>query len=210
MDVAAQLVSAFRLHHPRVTVRLLEPRRPPYLARELREGEAHLGVSYPPLREDEGLAVERLREIEMAAVFPPGAEPGPDPLPLARLAGVPLIGGVPGSGWRELLDRTLAAAGVQATVVVESGFRDAVAGVVLSGGAAAVLPYPHAQEIAGSGGVLRRLEPGLARDVAVVHRRGPLPPAAAAFLATAREWAAAGEQGAPVDGSGTATLGNRP
>jgi len=188
VDVAAAITSRFRLHHPRVTVRMAEPRRSPYLGRDLREGDSQLGLSYRPLWESDGLEVEQLREIEIVAVFPPGTEPGPDPLPVAALDGVALVTGSPGTAWRGLVDRVFAAAGITPTVGVESDFRDSVSTVVVSGGAAAVVPRSLAAEIALCGGVVRRLDPPVHRAVGIVHRPGPLTPASAAFLAAARAW----------------------
>ncbi|MEZ0095394.1 LysR family transcriptional regulator [Streptacidiphilus sp. EB129] len=189
VDLAAQLTSRFRLRHPRVTVRLAEPRRSPYLGRDLRDGDAQLGLSYLPLWEGDGLEVEPLRSVEFAAVFPPGSEPGPDPLPVGALAEVPLIAGSPGTAWRELVDRVFADAGITPLIAVETTFRDSIATVVTSGGAAGIVPQSLAGDIARLGGVVRRLEPPVRRGFGIVHRPGPLPPAAAAFLATARAWA---------------------
>lgn len=76
-----------------------------------------------------------------------------------------------------------------ARAAVESVFRDSTATVVTSGGACAIVPLPLALEIVGAGGVLRRLDPPVRRTFGVVRPAGQLPPAAAAFLETARAWA---------------------
>jgi DNA-binding transcriptional LysR family regulator len=190
VDVAAAITSRFRLCHPRVTVRMAEPRRSPCLGRDLREGDSQLGLSYLPMAESDGLEVEQLREIEIVAVFPPGTDPGADPLPVTALDGVALVTGSPGTAWRGLVDQVFAAAGITPTVGVESDFRDSVSTVVVSGGAAAVVPRSLAAEIVQRGGVLRGLHPPVRRAVGIAHRPGPLTPASAAFLAAAaRAWA---------------------
>jgi DNA-binding transcriptional LysR family regulator len=176
-DAAGELTARFRLRHPAVTVRLIEPRRPPFLTRDLREGDAQLGLSYLPVNEIQGLVVEPLREVEMVAVLPPGTE-APDPMRLADLAPLPLVVGAPGTAWRMLTDGLFADAAVVPRIAVESVYREAVAPLITDGGLAAVM---HAA-LAPEGAVVRPLEPPVRRTLALLRRPGVLPPAAEAFL----------------------------
>jgi DNA-binding transcriptional LysR family regulator len=68
---AGELTARFRQRHPAVTVCIIEPRRPPYLTRDLCEGDAQLGLPYQPVTLAQRLVVEPLREVEMVAVLPP-------------------------------------------------------------------------------------------------------------------------------------------
>ncbi|MEY9849783.1 LysR substrate-binding domain-containing protein [Streptacidiphilus sp. MAP5-3] len=184
VDAAGELTARFRRRHPAVTVRLVEPRRPPFLARDLREGDAQLGLSYVPVAESQGLVVEPLREVEMTAILPPGTAcaSGEGPLTLAELAGLPLAVGAPGTAWREMTDGLFAEAGVTPTIAVESAYREAVGPLIASGGLAVIAP----PGLAPDGAVVRALTPPVRRTLALLRRPGALPPAAEAFLQAAK------------------------
>jgi DNA-binding transcriptional LysR family regulator len=185
VDAAGELTARFRRRHPAVTVRLVEPRRPPFLARDLREGDAQLGLSYVPVAESHGLVVEPLREVEMAAILPPGSAEacGDGPITLAELADVPMAVGAPGTSWREMTDGLFAEAGAVPTIAVESAFREALGPLVASGGLAVIAP----PALAPDGAVVRALVPPVRRTLALFRRPGALPPAAEAFLQVAKE-----------------------
>ena len=176
-DAAGELTARFRQRHPAVTVRVIEPRRPPYLTRDLREGDAQLGLSYLPVTETQGLVVEPLREVEMVAVLPPGSAAS-ESLSLADLARLPLVVGTPGTAWRQLTDSLFATAGATPRIAVESAFREAVGPLVTDGGLAAVMPAA----LAPAGAVAAPLDPPVRRTLALLRRPGALPPAAQAFL----------------------------
>ncbi|MEZ0070135.1 LysR family carnitine catabolism transcriptional activator [Streptacidiphilus sp. MAP12-20] len=182
VDAAGELTARFRLRHPAVTVRLIEPRRPPYLTRDLREGDAQLGLSYLPVAESKGLVVEPLREVEVVVVLPPGAHRPGEPMAVDELAGVPLVVGAPGTAWRELTDGLFTEAGITPTIAVESTFREAITPLITSGGLAALVPAALAPDDA----VIRPLSPPVRRTLALLRRPGVLPPAAEAFLHTAK------------------------
>ncbi|WP_051944711.1 LysR family transcriptional regulator substrate-binding protein [Streptacidiphilus rugosus] len=180
-DIAGELTARFRLRHPAVTVRLIEPGRPPYLTRDLREGDAQLGLSYLPVSESKGLVVEPLREVEVVAVLPPGAGGAGTPMPVAELAGVPLAVGAPGTAWRELSDGLFAEAGVTPEIAVESVFREAVGPLITSGGLAALMPAALAPD----GASVRPLSPPVRRPSrSSAARASSRPPQA--FLQTAQ------------------------
>ncbi|SEM60913.1 LysR family transcriptional regulator [Streptacidiphilus jiangxiensis] len=180
-DAAGELTARFRQRHPAVTVRLTEPRRPPFLTRDLREGDAQLGLSYLPVTETQGLVVDPLREVEMVAVLPPGSV-APQTMRVEDLADLPLVVGAPGTAWRMLTDGLFAEADVAPRIAVESVYREAVGPLITEGGLAAVM---HAG-LAPEGSVVRALHPRVRRTLALLRRPGVLPPAAEAFLQLAR------------------------
>jgi hypothetical protein len=53
---------------------------------------------------------------------------------------------------------------------------------VLAGAGAALLPAPLAVEAQRRGATVRSAQPPITRTVGLIHRQGPLSPAAAAFL----------------------------
>jgi DNA-binding transcriptional LysR family regulator len=86
---------------------------------------------------------------------------------------------------RILLEQYLADLHVAHTVAVETTQRDALVPLVLAGAGTAVLPAPLAAAGRAAGAVVRPLDPPIHRQLVVVHRSGPLSPAAASFIALA-------------------------
>jgi LysR family carnitine catabolism transcriptional activator len=118
-------------------------------------------------------------------------------LPVAALAGVPLIATPPGTSTRDLLDRALAAASVAPLVAVEISQREAIAPLVLSGAGTSFLPRAMAEILGQQGAVVARLVPALTRTVGLLYRAHPLTPSARAFVELAR---ATSGRGAPAQG----------
>jgi DNA-binding transcriptional LysR family regulator len=183
-DPVADLVGAFCRAHPAVQVRLAAPNDPEEVAAAVRSGEAEVGVT------EEGPANRDLHEHpyvvqELLAVSPPGSPTGTRPLPLRSLAGQPLVLSSPGASLRAIVDAGAEAAGFTPTVAVETTQRDALTPLVLAGAGTTFLPAGLARSAEGLGAVVRRTQPALRRTIALVHRAGPLSPAARAFLAGA-------------------------
>lgn len=183
-DPVADLVGTFCRAHPAVQVRLAAPNDPEEVAAAVRSGEAEVGVT------EEGHANRDLREHpfvvqELLAVSPPGSPTGTRPLPLRSLAGTPLVLSSPGASLRTIVDAGAEAAGFSPTVAVETTQRDALVPLVLAGAGTTFLPAALARSAEGLGAVVRRTQPALRRTIALVHRPGPLSPAARAFLAGA-------------------------
>jgi LysR family transcriptional regulator, carnitine catabolism transcriptional activator len=106
-------------------------------------------------------------------VRPPGTRPErAGRLPVGALAGVALVITPPGTSTRELVQHALAEAGVTPLVAVEVGQREALLPLVLAG----------AREAARRGAVVLSLDPPVVRHIGLVHRPGPMSPAARAFL----------------------------
>src|SRR5262245_30074841 len=181
-DPVAVLVGRFRRAHPGVRVCITEPEDPDALVDAVRTGASELGFAQLPVGED--LEVVPLESHDYVAIVPPGGEDG-GPLPLAALADAALVTTPPGTSTRRLVDEALAAAGVTPTIAVETDHREAMAPLVVAGAGIALLPRRLAGAAEAQGAVVREITPAIRRDVGIVHRPGPLSPAARAFLVLA-------------------------
>jgi DNA-binding transcriptional LysR family regulator len=182
VDPLASLIGAFRLAHPNVAVRLVEPEDADAVVAMVRDGRCEVGLAELPAPDD--VVARQFLVQEVVAVCPPGTRVGRrGRLAVRRLAGVDLIATPPGTSTRRLLDQALAEAGVEPRVTVETGQREAIVPLVLAGAGTSFLPAPQAEQARLAGAVVARLDPPLWRRIGVVHRPGPLSPAAAAFVA---------------------------
>jgi DNA-binding transcriptional LysR family regulator len=182
-DPVADLVGRFRRAHPAVQVRLADPDDSTAVAAAVRSGASEIGIT------DEGPANTGLREHSLLvqallAVSPPG---GSDdrPFRLRSLGGTPLVVSPPGASLRTLVDAAAAQAGVTPTIAVETEQREALIPLVLAGAGTTFLPPALARTAQRLGATVQRTQPALRRTVVLVHREGPLGPAARAFLAIA-------------------------
>jgi DNA-binding transcriptional LysR family regulator len=66
-------------------------------------------------------------------------------------------------------------------VAVVTAQRDAILPLVIAGAGAALVPESVARTASGLGAITARPEPAIERALALVHRAGPLSPAAARF-----------------------------
>jgi DNA-binding transcriptional LysR family regulator len=182
-DPVAELIGRFRRAHPPVHVRLAAPDDPSDLLDMVTSGRAEVGITERHV--NGGLVQVDLVAQDLVVVSPPGTRFGPGPVRHAELAGLPLLATARGTSLRALLEHCLAEAGVDPTVAVETEQRDALVPLVLAGAGTAVLPAPLAEAGRAAGAVVRPLDPPLHRHVVLVHRPGPLSPAAARFVALA-------------------------
>jgi DNA-binding transcriptional LysR family regulator len=186
-DPVAELVGRFRVAHPSVSVRLAAPNDTDELAEAVRSGASEVGIT------DEGPGNAGLREHPVGvqallAVSPPagrGSAADDRPLRLARLGRSPLVLTPAGSSLRTVVDAATSAAGVSPEIAVETAQREALIPLVLAGAGTTFLPPALAQAARRLGATVRRTQPALQRTIVVVHRPGPLGPAARAFLALA-------------------------
>ena len=186
VDPVAALVGRFRAEHPGIAVRIDEPDSVADVEAMVADGRSELGFTELPVQRDELVAIKLARQ-ELVAVCPPGTRlPAQGRLPVAALAGMPLVATTPGRSTRDLLDRALAAARVAPTIAVETSQREAIAPLVLAGAGTSVLPRAMADRLGEQGAVVARLVPALSRTVGIVHRASPLTPAARAFVEAAR------------------------
>ncbi len=186
VDPLASLVGRFRMLHPGVVVRVAEPEDASAVADRVADGHSEVGLAELPARRDDLVAIPLGRQ-EILAVCPPGTRlPAPGRLPVARLAGMPLVATPPGTSTRDLLDRALAAASVAPLIAVQISQREAIAPLVLSGAGTSFLPRPMAETLQAQGAVVARLVPALTRTIGLLYRAHPLTPSARAFVELAR------------------------
>lgn len=183
-DPVAELVGRFRRAHPAVGVRLGAPNDLDELADCVRSGQAEVGVTEAG-RAGHGLVEVPLQDQELLAVSPPGADHRG--LRLAALGEAPLVLTPAGSSLREVVEEALTAAGSVPHVGVETAQREALIPLVLAGAGTTFLPTRLAEAAARLGATVRPTRPRLRRSIVLVHRPGPLGPAAARFVALATE-----------------------
>jgi DNA-binding transcriptional LysR family regulator len=185
VDPLAGLLGRFRHLHPQVSVRVAEPEDLNALTALVQHGHVELGLTeLPPL--DHNLEQQPMASQEILAVRPPGTHRGSARrLAISDLAGVPLVTTPPGTSTRELVQHALARAGIQPLVAVEVAHREALLPLVLAGAGTSFLPRPLARQAARRGAVVLPLDPPIVRQIGLIHRPGPLAPAARAFLALA-------------------------
>lgn len=194
------LLAAFRRRHGAVEFELVEATSEELL-RAVREGRVDVALAgvaggLPP-----GLRGHVLRDEELVAVvarddpWPADPTAGPTaggapaatgPVPVAALAGRPLIALPPGTGVRSALDAACAAAGVRPRVAFEAGDVSVLAELARLGLGVAVLP----SSITADGLRLVPLDPPLRSRLLLVWRaEGSVSPAARAMVAHLRDHA---------------------
>jgi DNA-binding transcriptional LysR family regulator len=85
------------------------------------------------------------------------------------------------------VDAAFAQAGAVPRVAVECGHLEALANMVFEGAGGAFFPAALAEAWGRAGAVVRATKPSPIREIAIVHRAGPLSPAAAAFVTAAAD-----------------------
>lgn len=191
VDPMATLIGRFRERYPGVQVRVLEPDSADGVRDLVSAGACELGAAHLPLR-GARLIAHMLGQQELLFVLPPDTPARSSRSLGARdLAEIPLVVSPPGTSTRILLEQALAAVGVTPQLAVQTAAREAIVPLVLAGAGAALLPAPLAREAERRGAVVRSARPVITRSVGLIHREGPLSPAAGAFLAVA-----SGEPGA--------------
>lgn len=184
VDPLAQLIGRMRTAHPGITVRVREPEDAAAIDRWITSGQADLGLT-DLTTGGRGLERVELFRQDIVAVSPPGTRT-PDPMTAAELAARPLIAAPQGTSTRRLLDQTLARAGAEPNIVVETDQRDAIVPLVLAGAGTALVPLGIAREARQRGARIARLRPPTSRRIGLLHRGGPVSPATAALIALAR------------------------
>lgn len=180
----APLVGAFRTRFPGVSIVLSDPADSAELLQFVRSGRSEVGLA--DLLDVGGLDAVPLWSQDFLVVLPPGTQVA-GPFRLTELASLSLVAAPPGSSTRALLDGALRDAATRATVVVEAAQREAILPLILAGAGSSLLPRPLAEMAGALGCVVVEPQPAVVRSVALVHREGPLTPAAAAFVSLALE-----------------------
>jgi LysR family transcriptional regulator, carnitine catabolism transcriptional activator len=196
-DPLSGLVGRYRQIHPGLVVDLAAPEDSSDLLAMVRDGRCELGVTEAAdLPAD--LAGHEIGEQPLWLILPTtmakdvvrrrgAARSGQPPtVALTDLVQVPFVATPTGTSTRRLLDEGFGAIGARPTVAVVTAQRDAIIPLVVAGAGAALVPAPLALGAASAGVVVARPVPAVSRRIAVVHRDGPLSPAAARFVAMAR------------------------
>jgi LysR family carnitine catabolism transcriptional activator len=182
---AAELIGRFRRAHPAVAIRMVEPEDADSVAERVRNGSSEVGLTELPVA-GTGFAMHTLERQEYVALVPkPLAVAGSGTITIRELAAQPLVTTPPGTSTRRQLDEAFAAAGRRPTIAVETDHREAIGPLVSAGAGIALLPRRLAEASRLPGVAVVEIRPRITRRIGVLHREGPLSPAAAAFLATA-------------------------
>lgn len=186
------VLSAFRRAHPDVELAVAEY-EPPGGVVAVAAGEADLALTHAyepaePAPLPPGVLLEPLLVEELVLVTAPGhaLAGGSGRLPVADLAGQPLISSAPSHPSRKGVEAALASAGMTPAVVCESPGYALVCALVSSGLGVAVVPEMAASMAATPLGV-RQLEPAaFRRTISVAHRGEESGPAAESLRALLR------------------------
>ncbi|WP_433395702.1 LysR family transcriptional regulator [Streptomyces sp. CA-146814] len=186
------VLSAFRRAHPDVELAVAEYEPPGGIA-AVAAGEVDLALThaYEPAVADPppaGVTVEPLlvEELVLATAVGHRLAEGTGRLPVAELAGRPLISSAPAHPPRRGVESALAAAGAAPAVVCESPGYALVCALVSAGLGVAVVPEMVAS-LSATPLAVRRLEPpDFRRTISVVHRGDRATAAAATLLALLR------------------------
>jgi LysR family transcriptional regulator, carnitine catabolism transcriptional activator len=191
-DPLAPLVGSFRRHFTGVRIDLAAPEDTGELIDMVTSGSSELGVT-----EDHDIPGEltshRLGDQTLVLILPPGSpRPDGDAIRLHDMGDTPFVMAPQGTSTWRLLMEALAPADRAPTVAVVTAQRDAIVPLVVAGAGAALVPESLAATAQASGAVLARPEPPIVRRVALIHRSGPVSPAAARFVALANQGEADG------------------
>ncbi len=182
----AGIVGRFRRAHPGVVLDLAAPEDGEGVAAMVRDGRCEAGLTEAAgLPED--LVARPIGEQALLLVLPPVLAEGTaavrsGSIALTGLVDVPFVAAPTGTSTRRLLDEGFASAGATPTVAVVTAQRDAILPLVLAGAGAALVPEAVAATAGALGAVVARPRPRVRRALAVVHRQGPLSPAAGRFV----------------------------
>jgi DNA-binding transcriptional LysR family regulator len=181
-DPVAPLVGAFRRLYPGVRIDLAAPEGTSELFDLVATGTCELGVTDAHDIPD-GLQSHSLGGQSLVLILPPGSDhvEGAE-LHLASLGGTPFVVAPRGTSTYRLLEEGFAAVRGAPSVAVVTAQRDAIVPLVIAGAGAALVPESVARTASGLGAVTARPVPPLERALALIHRAGPLSPAATRFI----------------------------
>lgn len=184
LDLADYLVPAFMERHPGTDVRLHQQDSREALVEALLNGSADLGLVDLPV--DGRLAAHHVQEREVVLVSPPDTRL-PDPIPLDRLDGLPLVLPTPGTGRRTEFEAMFGRLQVRPVPSLEIDERLAWVTHVAEGHGSLIWYRDLALRAFGKRAQIRSFRPLLLRQIGIVHARQQLSPAARDFIAHARQ-----------------------
>jgi DNA-binding transcriptional LysR family regulator len=180
-DPLSLLVGTFRRHFPGIRIDLAAPEDTSELLDMVASGLCELAVTeahdIPDTLESHSLGRQSL-----FLILPPGSDHAEGSvLALADLEGTPFVVAPRGTSTFRLLAEGFAAVDRSPTVAVVTAQRDAIVPLVIAGAGAALVPESVALTALSQGAVTARPDPPIERELALVHRNGPLSPAASRF-----------------------------
>jgi len=181
-DPVAPLVGAFRRRYPGVRIDLAAPDGTSELFDLVVSGTCELGVT--DARDiPEALESHPLGRQSLVLILPPGSDhvEGAE-IDLATLRGTPFVVTPRGTSTFRLLEEGFAAVQASPAVAVVTAQRDAIVPLVIAGAGAALVPESVARTASGLGAVTARPTPHVERALVLIHRAGPLSPAATRFI----------------------------
>jgi len=186
-DPLAPMVGAFRRHYPGIRIDLAAPEDASELFGLVASGTCELGVT-----EAHGLPAalrsHPLGRQTLLLILPPGADHAEgNPLDLSALEATPFVVAPRGTSTFRLLEEGFAAVQRTPAVAVVTAQRDAIVPLVIAGAGAALVPESVARTAAGLGAVTARPNPPIEREITLIHRAGPLSPAAERFTVMATD-----------------------
>jgi LysR family transcriptional regulator, nitrogen assimilation regulatory protein len=197
-EPVAAWVGYLRRLHPAVSVRMEETDDLAGVVESVRSGATEVGfLTLPaPLA---GLHSRTLSTQYVVLVCPPGwSGTAATPVPIAAVADIPLIvDGRHTAGWSQI-EQVLLDHSVDVFVAAEVRHPSSTLHLVLSGAGAAFMPLRLALLAHRRGAVIQPTDPPILREIAVIHRPGPLSALAQALVdlavGDAARWVAANER----------------
>ncbi|MGW4484648.1 LysR family transcriptional regulator [Amycolatopsis sp. NPDC004368] len=178
----AGFIATYRRRFPQVTVEIAQLGDLEDPAGLLADGRYEIAMAYLPV-DTTAVTVHGLGRHWMYVVFPPGDhEDLPDPLPSSLLDGMPMVTVPAASTMRLRVEQSFAASGARWREAAVTGHREALVPMVLAGLGASVVSDHRARRAAQLGLTVRKLDPPITRDYALLHRRDGLSPAGRAFV----------------------------
>lgn len=193
LEPVTSTVAELRAHWPGVVVSTSPGASAAEVVAMVRSGQCEVGIcGHTERPAHRGLTARYLRDEEFLLILPPGedvgtgprdAPSGAAPVPHSALGGRPYVVTRPATVVRAFFDRLASTVGGM-TVAAEVGDRSAVLPFVLRGIGAALMPDGWAELARRSGAHVRQLSPWEGVPQWIVHRDGPLTPAAEIFIET--------------------------
>jgi len=184
-DPTAGLIGRFRSQHPGVRVDLAAPEDSRELFDLVETGTSELGLT-DALDVPDTLVSTGIGSQVLVFILPPDTTgAGAASASLADFEHTLFVASPEGTSTRRLLDERLGSVHLTPRLAVVTAQRDAILPLVLAGAGAALVPEAMALVAEQLGALVARPEPPAVREIALVHRAGPLSPAAARFAALA-------------------------
>lgn len=179
------VVAAFCHQYPQVAVRMIEPPNWHRIGRTVRTGTCELGLCTLPITGGEGLHTRQLASRELHIALPANHPLADDegPLEPAALVDQRFVTSPPRTVWRTLLEEVLEETGRSPVAAVEITANSGAIPLVVAGVGVAVVAGQTVHQAREQGAVVRPLRTDVRMRVGVVHRPGPLSPAAEALIA---------------------------